>query len=289
MGDILDRDKVFNAMKGCKIIFHLAAKHHEFTVGPQKGLKINKKDFYETNVKGTKNLLDIASELNISNFIFFSSVAVYGERNLPSDETKNPKPDTDYGKSKLTAEKLICDWVRSNCFNKALIIRPVVVYGENNWANVYHLIDSIAKNRFLQVGRGSNKKAMAYIENLYEAVIFAWNNMKNKNRRLEIYNYTDYPILTTKEIIDLIYKALDKTKPPFYIPYFIGLLGGKVFDIVSYFTSNDIPISSEKIKKFCSSTEHFAEKIRKEGFKQKYTIEYGLNKMVSWYKTVNGS
>ena len=52
-------------------------------------------------------------------------------------------------------------------FNRSLfIIRPTVIFGDGNRGNVYNLFNQIASGRFLMIGRGENKKSMAYVANV---------------------------------------------------------------------------------------------------------------------------
>ena len=81
-------------------IHHLAAVHFDF-----------QSDFYETNVNGTKNVIEAFSTCR--NWIFYSSVATYGDSYLTRDESSNQVPTNDYGKSKLLMEKIIYDQVTS--------------------------------------------------------------------------------------------------------------------------------------------------------------------------------
>ena len=51
-------------------------------------------------------------------------------------------------------------WKKKN--NRSLsIIRPAVVFGENNRGNVFNLMKQLANNRFIMVGSGENKKSIA--------------------------------------------------------------------------------------------------------------------------------
>jgi GlcNAc-P-P-Und epimerase len=272
-GNILNKDVVKQAMEGSHVVLHLAAKHRA---------NERKEDYYETNVAGTKAVLDVATELNIHNIIFFSTVNVYGNNNLINKyEDLKPEPVDDYGKSKLMAEHLIQEWLSKNNLNKALIMRPVVVYGKNNYGNMYRLIDFVYRNNRFQIATGKNKKAIAYVENLFDAVMFAWYNMDN---RKEVYNYSDYPIMTTSNLINLIYKYLEKKKPRLILPLYMAYFGGYLFDLIAAITKKDFQISKQRIIKFYSNTINYSDRIREKGYNQKYTNEYGIFKMVNWYK-----
>ena len=47
-----------------------------------------------------------------------------------------------------------------------IIVRPTVIFGEGNRGNVFNLLNQIASGKFFMVGKGENKKSMAYIHNI---------------------------------------------------------------------------------------------------------------------------
>ncbi|MEO0096331.1 MAG: NAD-dependent epimerase/dehydratase family protein, partial [candidate division WOR-3 bacterium] len=192
-GDILSPGDVTKSLQGVDIVISLAAKHHDFG--------ITKEEYFRVNEGGTINLLNCMSKLNINNLIFYSSVAVYGTQDKPTTEDSFTTPDTDYGKSKLAAEKAILKWVEENNTRSAIIIRPTVIYGPENYGNVYNLIDKIYKKRFIFVGDGSNIKSVAYVENLVDATVFLIDHLKPG---VQIFNYSDEPQMTTREIVNII-------------------------------------------------------------------------------------
>jgi len=269
-GDICEKSLMREAIKGVDLIIHLAAKHHDFGV--------SREEFFRVNEEGTKNILDIAEEEGIKKIIFYSTVAVYGKEE--ADESTIPSPISDYGKSKLAAEKLIQEWVQKDSSRMAIIIRPTLVFGINNFGNIYNLIDKIISKRFFWVGEGSNIKSLAYIENLVAMTLFLTERMKPG---LEIFNYSDEPHLTTRQIAETIAKYGNTSIPKLKIPYIIARVGGKILDIAGEITVIDFPITGARVKKFLTKTYFKAEKIRKLGFKQPVSLNTGFRKTIQWY------
>lgn len=100
-GDILDTNSLNKVMNGKDAIYHLAA-----SVGNLKSIEFPDRDM-EVNYKGTLNLLEAAKKNGVSRFIFSSTAAGYGEpKYLPVDEDHPMNPDSPYGVSKISAEKL---------------------------------------------------------------------------------------------------------------------------------------------------------------------------------------
>src|SRR5690625_7159301 len=88
----------------------------------------------------------------ITNLCFYSSVAVYGEHTSPPDEHTVPDPVNDYGRTKLAAEEVYRDW-EAGGDRRALIVRPAVVFGPRNFANLYKLIRQIDRSEARRVGK----------------------------------------------------------------------------------------------------------------------------------------
>jgi nucleoside-diphosphate-sugar epimerase len=272
LGDVLNTEDIMKAAKGTEVIINLAAKHHDFGVSYE--------EFFNVNVQGTKNILDCAAQLGIKKFIFYSTVAVYGNVETHSVENTSPNPISDYGASKLAAEKVIYDWASQDLSRQTIIVRPTVVFGPGNYANVYNLIDKIYKRRFILVGKGDNIKSVAYVENLVDATVFLLKSLKPG---IEIYNYSDYPQLTSEQIVKTIVPYVRCNVPKFKLPLKPVLMAANVFDILGKITGYNFPITASRIKKFNAVTHHKSDKIREFGFQAKVSISEGLKRMVEWY------
>ena len=271
IGDLLDEKVVKRAMTGCESVIHLAAEH--------KDSGISRECYFHVNEDGTKCLLRCASELGIKKFIFFSSVAVYGDQQGATEET-TPRPVTPYGESKLAAEQAVVKWAGEDPQRMCIVIRPAVVFGPNNRANIFKLIKYVCDGKFIWVGNGENVKSIAYVENLVRATHFLIERMCPG---VQILNYVDEPQMTTRELVDLIASKAGKPVPTLSIPEGIALFLARIGDGIASLTNRNFPVSAARIKKFNTSTRYSADKIRFTGFKAPYTIEEGLAKSVRWY------
>lgn len=99
-GDIRDREKLTDCMKGCDTVFHLAA-----SVGNARAIADPVEDS-DINVMGTLYVLEAARAMGVKKVVFSSSAGIYGElKTLPIKEDHPVEPDSPYGASKLCAEK----------------------------------------------------------------------------------------------------------------------------------------------------------------------------------------
>ncbi len=270
--NIHDLDALSSSMTGDRII-HLAAVHRDDVE--------DKKDYYRTNCEGTANICRVAEAKGITNVVFTSSVAVYGSSANDTSEDQSPDPTNDYGKSKLEAEKILLEWYASDQSGRSLsIIRPTVVFGEGNRGNVYNLLCQIAKRNAVLIGRGQNKKSMAYVENVAEAIL----HLSKRSSGLRLYNYVDKPDFQMNELIGFVRSKLKegnvKLGREVRIPIAAGLAIGSIFDRVSWLTGKRSPISRSRVEKFVSNTTFTTGIFKMEGITPSITLQEGIERTI---------
>ena len=127
---------------------------------------IDRESYYYVNTDMAKLLAKKAKIDGVKQFIQFSSMSVFGTQIETIDENTIERPLTDYGKSKLIADKYLIELVDS--FFKVMIIRPPMVYGEQSPGN-YQKLSNISKYLFV-IPNIKNYRSMIFIENLCEFV-----------------------------------------------------------------------------------------------------------------------
>lgn len=268
--NISDLRRVING----EVIINLAAEHRD-DVRP-------KSLYWEVNVEGAKNVCKVAEEKGINKLIFTSSVAVYGFAPPGADETAACSPFNDYGKTKLEAEKVYKEWQARDPEKRTLvIIRPTVVFGEQNRGNVYNLIRQIANGRFVMIGDGKNIKSMAYVENVAAFLEYCIKNTFNPG--VHIFNYADKPDFDMEGLVKFIRNQLGKSNSiVIRLPYVVGLAIGYGFDLMSKITGRNFTISSVRIKKFCATTQFNTSIDRKTDFIPPVPLHEGLKRTIQY-------
>lgn len=96
--DLTDEQALHNELLGktFNVVVHLAGNHSKDAV-----------ELHKVNLEGTQHLLDVMELASVQQFIFMSSIHVYGPAVGLIDETTVPKPVTTYGRSKLAVEELL--------------------------------------------------------------------------------------------------------------------------------------------------------------------------------------
>ena len=122
-GDVRDPNGVRTAMKGCDVVFHLAAliaipySYH------------SPDSYVDTNVKGTLNIIQAAKDLGVERVLITSTSEIYGTAQyVPIDEIHPKQPQSPYSASKIGADCMADSFYRS--FNMPLtIVRPFNTFG----------------------------------------------------------------------------------------------------------------------------------------------------------------
>ena len=244
IADVRSIDELRDAIKENSVLINLAAEHRD---------DVRPKSLYdEVNVEGARNICVVAREKNIKKIIFTSSVAVYGFAPLGTDESGVINPFNDYGRTKYEAELIFIEWQKEDPSNRTLVIvRPTVAFGEQNRGNVYNLLKQIASGRFVMIGKGENCKSMAYVENIAAFLEFATSFKPG----LHVYNYIDKPDFTMNKLVGTVHRILGKPEEVgFRLPYAVGLMIGKGFDLIAAITGKRLAISSIRVKKFCANS-----------------------------------
>lgn len=265
-GDIRNLDEI-KIPKDTESVVLLAAEHRD-DVSP---ISL----YYDVNVKGIKNVLLAMDNIGVKNLVFTSSVAIYGLNKTNPDEDHPEDSFNHYGKSKWQAELVLKEWYDNDPEGKSItIIRPTVIFGERNRGNVYNLLKQISSGKFMMIGKGQNKKSMAYVRNV---VAFIKDRLKNLEPGFHIFNYADNPDFSMVELIHRIEERMKIKIPNIKIPFILGMIGGYCFDLLSVLTGKKFSVSSVRVQKFCATTQFDASKVHSV-FNPPYTLEEGLNK-----------
>jgi nucleoside-diphosphate-sugar epimerase len=269
--DVRSVNNLNHAIYDNDVIINLAAEHRD---------NINPKNLYDqVNVSGAINICNIARIKNCKKIIFTSSVAVYGFAKIGTNENGIIKPFSDYGRTKWEAEQAYKAWQMEDPKNRTLvIIRPTVVFGERNRGNVFNLLKQIASGNFFMIGSGQNRKSMAYVENVAAFIEYSLNFKPG----LHIYNYVDKPDFTMNALVNRVYKILGRSNNiRCRLPYIFGLIIGKLFDFISFITGKKFPISTIRIKKFCTNSV-YASAVPTTGFKPPVGLLKAIERTVKY-------
>jgi nucleoside-diphosphate-sugar epimerase len=233
----------------------------------------------DVNVQGAVNVCEAARKHDVIKIIFTSSVAIYGFAPANTDESGVPNYFNDYGRTKYLAEQVYMAWQAEDPEIRTLvIIRPTVIFGEGNRGNVYNLLRQIASHRFLMFGDGTNRKSMAYVENVVAFIEYSLSFEPG----LHIHNYIDKPDFDMNTLISSARKTLfGKTNAGLRLPGFVGIALGYLADFAAIIIGKPLPVSSIRVKKFMGTTQ-FSSSVRDTGFVPPVSLGEGLTRTLRY-------
>ena len=253
------------------VMINLAAEHRD-DVTPRSL-------YVDVNVEGARNVCNVCREKQIQTIVFTSSVAVYGFAPEGTGENGRYNPFNDYGRTKMQAEAVYREWLSENPEKRSLvIIRPTVIFGEQNRGNVYNLLRQIATKRFIMFGSGTNQKSMAYVQNIAEFIVFSTTLGAGEH----IYNYIDKPDLDMNTLVTRCRSVLfGRANVGLRLPGWLGLMIGYIFDVLAIFTGRKLPVSSIRVKKFMGGTA-FNTSVSSTGFVPSCGLEEGIDRTLQY-------
>lgn len=164
--DMLDPNwKDFDFSK-VDVVFHVAGIAH------MKEKRKNKELYFKVNRDLAIEVANKSKESGVKQFIFMSSMSVYGMLTGVITKDTLPDPKTYYGKSKYEAE-LSINKLNDDDF-KVAVLRPPMIYGEGSPGN-YKRLEKLAKYmRFIP--KINNKRSVLEVNNLAKSIMIYINN-----------------------------------------------------------------------------------------------------------------
>jgi UDP-glucose 4-epimerase len=193
-------------MKGCDIVFHLAA-NADVRFGAQQP----RKDL-EQNTIATHNVLHCMKVEGVKKIAFSSTGSVYGEaKMIPTPEDAPfPVQTSLYGASKLACEGLISAFCEAFDF-QAWIFRFVSILGERyTHGHVFDFYRQLSNGagKLDVLGDGTQKKSYLYIQDCLDAIMLA---LAKAQEKVNIFNLGTDEYIEVKDSIGFITEELGVT------------------------------------------------------------------------------
>ncbi|KAB7889785.1 NAD-dependent epimerase/dehydratase family protein [Poseidonibacter ostreae] len=192
------------------IVLHCAALVHQ-------KVEHSYEKYHEINVEYPLELAKLAKQGGVKQFVFISTIAVYGEDEEKLDENIICNPITPYGKSKLEAEKELLQLNDDNFI--VSIVRPPMIYGKEAPGNIDSLVKMVKKMSIIPLGGIENQRSFISIQNLCHLI-----DIMIEKQKSGVFLASDDESLSTTKLCELIAKNLDKKVYLVKIPFFETLL-----------------------------------------------------------------
>jgi len=256
-GDIRNSDFVDNCFKKYKpdFIVHLAAK-----AGVRPSL-VRPQEYYDVNVMGTLNLLEMMKINHIQKMIFASSSSVYGNNSkVPFCETDYvDNPISPYAATKRAGELLCYTYYHLYKFNISCL-RFFTVYGPRQRPDlaIHKFIKAIFNDDMISLyGDGTTSRDYTYIEDIINGILGAIDKVKG----FDIFNLGEAKPVSLIDLVRTIEKNIGRNARLEYLPMQEG-------DVVQTFA--DITKASAKI-----------------GYNPVIDINIGIKNYIDWFRLNN--
>jgi len=254
-GDLLNPDHLSNAMRGCNIVYHLAAN-----ADVRFGIEHPRKDL-EQNTIATFNVLEAMRSNGIKRIGFSSTGSVYGEAAMipTPEDAPFPVQTSLYGASKLACEGLIAAYCEGFGF-QSWIFRFVSILGERyTHGHVYDFYKqlNVDPKKLRVLGNGKQRKSYLYIQDCLDAMLIAVEKSEDK---VNIFNLGVDGYCEVNDSIGWISQALGAKPQLEYTGGDRGWIGDNPFIFLD------------------------TSRIRSLGWEPKYSISEGVVKTVEFLK-----
>jgi UDP-glucose 4-epimerase len=263
-GDIRNPEDVKSVMHGIDIVFHLAAQ-------PSVPLSEIESNYTEqANVTGTRLLLSSARKEGVKNFIFYSTMGVFGNVSnsvITEDTALNPTAQSSITKA---AGEFLCKSFWLNYQLPIVILRYGVVYGDSQGLQYFDEFHSTLPNRavFLALskkpitvyGNGNQTRGFIHIEDAANLAMLVMNKKEIQGEAFNAYS----EVLTVNSLVETIKNVIQsQEKLPVEIQY---ISNPRIEEVNLPYTG-----SLEKIK-------------TKLGFNARHTLAAGISELIHWLK-----
>lgn len=224
------------ALEGADCIFHLAAAIFAF----------NKEEFYKANVELTQNLCKAATAIKgLESFVYLSSQAAAGPsqyKDNPIDETSVPAPVSDYGETKLGAEKYVLELPAPI---RKTVLRAPVIYGRND-SGVSKIASWVARGFMVNTSSAEMFFNFVYVEDLVKALYTASQTPQADG---EIYFVCEPTSYSWQYFINTMAAAMDKPRPIMLnLPYSILEFAAFTYETIAKIFKITPALNYDKIK-----------------------------------------
>jgi len=281
VGDITDAGLMAAATKNADTVFHVAA---------MAGIWGSWKKYYNTNVLGTKNIIQSCRVNNVPRLIYTSTPSVvFNQKDIVSgDETLPYATDflCNYAKTKVLAERLVLAANDESLHTCA--IRPHLIWGPGDPHLIPRLIESGRKKKLKMVGSGNNRVDISYIDNVAYAHVLAAHNLSTSRTAAgnSYFIGQDEPVVLW-EWINSLFSRLGIPEVTSTVSYPTAYrIGGLLEFLHTIFRLKKEPAMTRFLAQQLSKSHYFSHKKAQNdlGYKPIVSTEDGMVSLMKWIK-----
>lgn len=279
LGDIADASAVAAAVSGVDAVVHVAGLVSAAGAWER---------FEETNVNGTRNVVDAAVAAGVGRVVFISSPSVaHAGQSLLGVGAEPADPATargNYAISKAQAEILALE--ASSRRTAVVAIRPHLIWGPGDTQLVERIVERARSNRLAIVGSGTALVDTIYIDNAATATVAALDRAPDLGGRVFVVtNGQPRPIA---EILGRIVSAAGLSLPKLKIPYPVASAAGAVVERVweARKSTGEPPMTRFLAEQLATAHWFDQRQTRTElRWEPHVSLDEGFERLSDWYRT----
>ena len=278
--DLRDKTAVRAAVEGMDVVFHVAALAKIW--GPIE-------DFRSINVDATRNIIDAMEDAGVPKLVFTStpSVTASGEpvRNGGMDVPYPEVNDSPYGSTKAEAERMV---TAANSKHIATVsLRPRLIYGPRENNMFPNFMARARSGRIPQVGDGSNKADVTYIDNAAWAHLDALDALTDHTAVCagKAYFISDGTPVILWDWLGAFLDALDIPRPQRQVSYRMArMLGSAIQWFWRTFNMSGEPRMTPQIATALGTDQYYDMEpaFRDLGYSIRVTHDQATSAMIAW-------
>lgn len=274
IGDLQNLNALATAVAGIDTVYHIAALFRQENV--------SRKDMWETNVEGTRNILEAAVKAGVKRFVHCSTIGVHGDiKNPPATESTPYAPGDYYQESKTEGEKVALQYSAEGKL-PIVIIRPGGIYGPGD-LRFLKLFKGIKKRRFIMLGSGQILYQLIYIDDLVEGILRCGTMESAINNT---YILTGTKAVALNHLIQVIADAVDSTPPRLHFPVMPVYLASFVCELLCKPFGIEPPLYRRRVDFFRKTRSFDISKAQQElKFQPSTDLESGIRQTAQWYQS----
>lgn len=272
-GDLRDRASLDRAVCDVGTVYHIAALFR-----PEN---VSRREMWETNVGGVRNLLEAAHGVRVQRFVHCSTVGVHGDiRRPPADETAPYAPGDHYQTSKMEGERIAVAWMREGRL-PITIFRPGGIYGPRD-LRFLKLIKAVARRRFVMLGTGEVRYQMIYIDDLVDGILRCGRCPAALG---EVFILTGEPAVTLNQLVATVATVLRVPVPRLRVPVGPVYAAGLACELLCRPFGVQPPLYRRRVDFFRKNRWFDIGKAKRMlGFRPQVDLASGIARTVGWYR-----
>lgn len=271
VGDLTSRADVVRAVRGCDIVFHVAALYRE--------ARHPDRVYWEVNVEGTRNVLYAAERAGVRRVVHCSTVGVHGDVDVPADEGAPYAPGDIYQETKLAAEQVARDYFEHGLCG--VIVRPAGIYGPGDH-RFLKLFRAVKNGTFRMIGRGDTLYHMSYVDDIVAGMIVCGEHPAAAGG---VFILAGPRYTSLRELVSATARAVGRRPPRGHVPLRPVMMAARVTESLCRGLGVEPPLHRRRVEFFVKNRGFCIDKARRElGFEPRVDLAEGLQRTARWYE-----